>query len=376
MPPPPTPILPHIGLRLRSCVPQYSSEAMVEIHRSKLYFARARALRLVPSFRQLPADGPMRLVLVQAGKALQKRAQETGSGRCGTAAAIVGAILAKGFVARREYYSRVWTLAERMARYGRNEGLFELLSLEAWLGMAVDAMLDGVGIGRDGEAGAAARAAAAAEVYRRMLGEKAASMLDSVLEPLAAAARVGGVRTPACEGLNTKVSELLSEAVGVWLAPRLATEAPTKAWLQSYLAEEGLGLYQAWRQGDRVWAVYSYFCWKQNLDQRSADALRIALEDLVEIAAGERGAEGLAGMFAHLGLAAPKTAAPAAAAAGTAAAGTAGDVTVRMRERERVLCLRQWYPQGSGSDFADAPIARPESGDSEQLPYRTSYKLA
>ena len=36
---------------------------------------------------------------------------------------------------------QVWTLAERMARHGRGEGLREWLGLEAWLGMVLDCLL-------------------------------------------------------------------------------------------------------------------------------------------------------------------------------------------------------------------------------------------
>jgi hypothetical protein len=40
-------------------------------------------------------------------------------------------------------FNQVWTLAERMARSGRNEGLHAWLSLPSWLGMVVDALLGG-----------------------------------------------------------------------------------------------------------------------------------------------------------------------------------------------------------------------------------------
>ncbi len=139
-------------------------------------------------------------------------------------------------------------------------------------------------------------------IYKKMLGTKAAKLLEAVLDPLATAVRIGSVQARASEGLETKVADLCMAAVSVWLSPSLLAEAPTSNWLHTYLGEEARsGVYQAWREADRVWAVYSYFCWKQNLDQRSADALRIALDDLVEIAAGDRNAY-VRGMFAQLGM--------------------------------------------------------------------------
>jgi len=40
-----------------------------------------------------------------------------------------------------EYFGRVWTLAERMARSGRSERLHHWLPLEAWCGMVMHALL-------------------------------------------------------------------------------------------------------------------------------------------------------------------------------------------------------------------------------------------
>ncbi|GIL56971.1 hypothetical protein Vafri_12242 [Volvox africanus] len=261
---------------------------MIEVHRSKVFYARARAMRVLPTFRRLPAEGPVRLTLVKAEKVLNKRA-DAGSIRCAVAASIIAAILAKNHVAGREYFGRVWTLAERMARFGRNEGLCQWLSLESWLGMVVDAMLK---LTED---------KTSSVIYKKMLGTKAADLLEAVLAPLAAAVRVGSVQTPAAEGLEAKVAELCMAAVSVWLSPNLLAEAPTSNWLHTYLGEEARsGVYQAWREADRVWAIYSYFCWKKNMD-RSAVGLRIALEALVDIAAGDRSTY-VRGMFAQLGV--------------------------------------------------------------------------
>mmetsp|Transcript_6318 Transcript_6318/g.16329 ORF Transcript_6318/g.16329 Transcript_6318/m.16329 type:complete len:382 (-) Transcript_6318:801-1946(-) len=46
-----------------SCVPQYVGDPMVEIHRSRLYYARARALIVLPGFRAL-SETPMMVILL------------------------------------------------------------------------------------------------------------------------------------------------------------------------------------------------------------------------------------------------------------------------------------------------------------------------
>ncbi|GLC46208.1 hypothetical protein PLESTB_001535300 [Pleodorina starrii] len=277
-----------------SCVPQYSEDSMVEVHRSKVFYARARLMLVLPTFHSLPYESPVRVILARALRELNARAAATNSIRCTVAASIIEAILAKNIVAGREYFGRVWTLAERMARFGRSEGLCHWLSLESWLGMVVHAMLHST------------EDKATSIIYKKMLGEGVAA-LDSVLEPLAAAVRIGGVQAQAC-GLEVKVADLCLAAVGVWLSPtRLLIEAPTSQWLHVYLGEEARsGIYHAWSEADRIWAIYSYFCWKRNLDQQSTEGLRTALEALVKIASGDRSSY-LNGMYAQLGIECTRT---------------------------------------------------------------------
>lgn len=81
----------------------------------------------------------MRLLLVKASRVIKRRA--TTSPRAAVVATRLDDILKKEVVAGREYFCRVWTLAERMARLGRREQLCHWLSLEAWLGMLVDALI-------------------------------------------------------------------------------------------------------------------------------------------------------------------------------------------------------------------------------------------
>ncbi|PNH06388.1 hypothetical protein TSOC_007262 [Tetrabaena socialis] len=158
-----------------------------------------------------------------------------------------------------------------MARHGRREQLNHWLSLEAWLGMVVDAMLRST------------EDRSASQVYRKILGQEAGQLLDSIMGPLALA--IGTASMLVVEGLEDKVAELFCTAVDIWNSANALDEAPTKDWLHSYLLEADQGVYQAWREADRVWAVYSYYCWKQ-VDQGSTDDLAQALRDLVKVAGG------------------------------------------------------------------------------------------
>ncbi|KXZ53959.1 hypothetical protein GPECTOR_6g878 [Gonium pectorale] len=258
------------------CVPQYKSDSMVEVLRSKVYYARARAMTVVPTFYPIPAEGIVRLLLVKANRVIKKRADTSA-----VAAIVAGrleSILSKEQVAGREYFSRIWTLAERMARFGRPERLSNWLSLEAWLGTLVDALLKSTD---DRKASA---------IYKRILGPEAGAILDSVLDPLQEAVKTGSMHVAL--NLEEKLVELFELAVGIWKSSSELSEEPTPQWL--------LGIYAAWNDADRIWAVYSYFCWKQ-LDKASSGAVLEALQDLVRVAGGGR--KHLMGMATKLGLA-------------------------------------------------------------------------
>ncbi|KAG2431230.1 hypothetical protein HXX76_009758 [Chlamydomonas incerta] len=266
------------------CVPQYVGSPMVEVLRSKAFYARARSMTVIPTFFPIPTDGIVRLLLVKASRVIKRRAAT--SPRAAVVASRLDDILAKEVVAGREYFSRVWTLAERMARLGRREQLCHWLSLEAWLGMLVDALLKSTDD----------RSALA--IFKQILGEQAAGLLEVVLDPLSEAVKTGSMHVS--EGLDERVADLFESAVAIWHAAKGLEEAPTREWLQTYLGQAHSGMYQAWSDADRVWSVYSYFCWKQ-LDQSKETALLEALQDLVRVAGGSR--KHLMGMATRLGLA-------------------------------------------------------------------------
>ena len=133
-----------------SCVPQYSNDAatITEVLRSKVYYARAGAMLVVPTFDPLPSSGPITLLLKLAAAFLQTQAgnaaADGGGGiREGVTALVLQALLEKNSIASKEYFERAWTLAERIARYGRSERLCQWMSLEAWIGMVLDGLIKG-----------------------------------------------------------------------------------------------------------------------------------------------------------------------------------------------------------------------------------------
>jgi hypothetical protein len=101
---------------------------------------------VLPTYVPLPDDGMVKSLLVKVSKRMKEgeaaAAAEAGGGIIERAACeSIKIILKSEKVASREYFGRAWTLAERVARFGRGESLCKWLSLPAWLGMVVDAIL-------------------------------------------------------------------------------------------------------------------------------------------------------------------------------------------------------------------------------------------
>lgn len=272
-------------------------------HLLQVFYARARAMLVIPTFHPLPAEGIARPLLARVLTLLTEQQQQqhaadvAGRAAAGSSnpavaedaaataatAAAVGSMLGKGHVACREYLSRVWTLAERLARYGHAEPLCAWVSLEAWLGMLADAVMAAAGVahacwGQQAAAGAQSTVA----LYRKILDlgtrlEKGAAqegaaeegvsgaaaapaLLDTLVPLLAAASGTGSLLGSGSQGLDVQFAALLRLGTCVWRDAQLE-EAPSEAWLLGYLGDMQAGVYQAWSDADRIWAVYSYFCW-------------------------------------------------------------------------------------------------------------------
>ena len=112
----------------------------------QVYYIRAHFMCVLPTFQPLPEDGIVKVVLKRALNIITDAAASPPPINTDVekaSMAVLEAILEKSSIASREYFGRGWTLAERMGRHQREEKLCHWISLEAWLGMLVDAMIKG-----------------------------------------------------------------------------------------------------------------------------------------------------------------------------------------------------------------------------------------
>jgi len=237
-----------------SCVPQYVGDPLVEIHRSRLYYARARALIVLPGFRQLSTT-PVMMVALHHAQLLLRRSSCSGDDavRDRLIARALHRIIDAKAVASREYFGRVWTLAERMARHSRKEKLCEWLSLDLWLGMVMDAMLGG----KDGSA--------AAIYWRKLFPSDVLKQLSAVEQEIRLAVEAFHTSTD----LYQAVADVCRSGYQVW-TDKVLHEAATREWLKTYLLEEAGDVYSAFQDQDIVWSIYCFFCYEQDVTATKA----------------------------------------------------------------------------------------------------------
>lgn len=144
------------------------------------------------------------------------------------------------------------------------------------MGMVVDALFK--------TAESSADVSSELQLYKTTLGAQMSELLDATLVPLKEAVDVGAINLPSCSGLDDKVAALCEAAVSAWAGSNIPSEGPNRRWLANYLLVEVPGqVYKAFNQADLVWAVYSYFAWKQYDTSSDADA-EAAKEGLTRIA--------------------------------------------------------------------------------------------
>ena len=135
-----------------------------------------------------------------------------------------------------------------MARFGRKEGLCHWLSLEAWLGMVIDAVLiKAIDSSEEEES----------TIVASMLGKKALKLVHSIQHQFLSALDHQSVSLS---------SDLVSKTAGLLVTATrrykrvVKAEGPTPHWLKQYLSKDvPQGIVLAWDRQDLVWAVYSYF---------------------------------------------------------------------------------------------------------------------
>jgi len=251
------------------CVPQYSSNPMVEIHRSRLFYGRARQLVVLPDFKPLKGCPVLRCVLHNASRELLEGAANEDKDSLLTGA-VLDRILQDSMIASCQYFGRVWTLAERMARAGRREEMREWLPLDIWLGMVVDAAMSTAEEG----------GSTSSHIYwQKLMPPRVLQSLREVERELQLAARV----RYASEALDATVASLCRDATLVWKSNAL-DESAEPNWLARYLTEEALCIYRAWNPEDAVWSVYGYFCWRDDAMQGGMETCMEALSDLCLVA--------------------------------------------------------------------------------------------
>lgn len=255
------------------CVPQCEDPGAVEVLRSKLYHARARVQIVLPQFKPLPDE--MATLLHRTLQAAQQQsksvhAQNDASTDSSMAIAALSLILARKEVAGHAYFGRAWTLAERLARCGRDEAPYQWMSLDTWLGMVVDAF---VTTNKDDRA--------SFKIYfSKLLPRNLRKMLDRAMDKLAPASSQGGGQVP--EGLEEELAAVLVGAVEAWRTASM-TQVPNNEWLKAYLTKEAGKVYQTYNFRDLVWAVDSYFVVKLR-DLKSLGSVKRGLQDLCKVA--------------------------------------------------------------------------------------------
>ena len=117
-----------------------------------------------------------------------------------------------------------------------------------------------------------------AVIYTKILGPEAGGLLNSILEPLAGAMEHGGFK--GIPDLDSKLATLFRSVIETWCLSN-PNEAPTKEWMLHYLTVDlASGAYTAFNEADLLWAVYSYFSWKQPEVGEGRIGVEKALADL------------------------------------------------------------------------------------------------
>jgi hypothetical protein len=237
---------------------------MLEVLRSKLYYARAAAFIVVPDFRAL-AGGILRSLLERVKDSLQQ--QGVPGSHAALAADVFTHVLASRQLAGREYFGRIWTLSERLARGGRKETLNNWLSLRAWMGMVIDALLH-----------TQEDRVTADLLWSNLFSKAVQKRLATTVEKLQKVQALGRLGS---EGIEDDIASLCVDAVKAWTSSEM-NETPDNSWLATYLMSEAGTVYKAFNERDCIWAIHSYFFQKEQVDVHQA------LEDLRTFAGVER----------------------------------------------------------------------------------------
>eukprot|EP00798_Chlamydomonas_sp_ICE-L_P027961 gene27961-8844_t len=207
---------------------QYSASPMLEVARSKVFYARSNQMIVIPEIKAL--DPTLEILLQMVQTSLKEDPEYAGSNHAHMAGQVLSTILSNGFHAKLQYFGRVWTLAERLARCSWNEELHHWLSLNLWMGMVVDALASSSGDLRLTTSGDQMES----DIYwAKLFPEKIRDNMDNVIGKLKLSLKLGNYRAT---GLVSEVATLLVESVAVWRSARMHEKRIGKLKLGNYRA--------------------------------------------------------------------------------------------------------------------------------------------
>jgi len=251
-----------------SCIPQETAPAtgpsMSEVMRSRLYYAKARRMLVLPKMVQLPEVNNLSPFLRAAALALERMARQQdfrlrhslvpcSRSDIQCMRAILLGMLPRPRLCKRDYFSRAWTLMERLSRAGRQEKLKSWMSLDVWAGLIAD-LLWVTARGEEPDMFPWA-------ILRDPHGASIKSGLEVVRMLCVPVERGEQTLQSICDLPETQnlVAELFLEGLKAWHTT-LALAEPSPEWLYRYMTEDVLVAFHATDWRDTVWAVYGSFC--------------------------------------------------------------------------------------------------------------------
>jgi len=149
-----------------------------------------------------------------------------------------------------------------MSRVGRDDRLCHWMKADCWIGMAVHDIFT---------SSHTSTVVQTSLMYEKIIGPEARKRMQDIREPISVAVRTSSLVASDARGIEKKIADLFQMLMGIWLLPNDLIEDPTSEWLRQYLTNKREhSLYDAWSKADKIWSVYSFFCWQQTSDPKVA----------------------------------------------------------------------------------------------------------
>eukprot|EP00951_Prasinocladus_malaysianus_P004132 scaffold29194_cov48-Prasinocladus_malaysianus.AAC.1 len=218
-----------------ACVPQkHTAHCMSEVMRSRIYFHKARRMIVVPSMVVLPNKNNIWPMLKGAIQAMERQRHGFGAHLpedVTEVRSLLKEMLSVALLSKRDYFTRAWTLAERMARAPRGERLEHWIPLRLWISTVADLLwVASMGEDEDGEV----------EAFPwDMLDAEHGSAMLAVLQEVHTLCKAEDMRTYLSKGeggIEDHLAKLFLHAFKAWQAP-LPTQTLSKEWLRKYMQQ-------------------------------------------------------------------------------------------------------------------------------------------